>query len=96
MPATLVRNLGYLVDRQLKNGHHINKICGQLFGILKNIQKLRCHLGEDTTKTLVQALMLSKLDYCNSALVESASYQLDKLQKVLNMASRVVSNMGKV
>ena len=62
MPATSVRNLGYLMDSHLENGPHINKICGQLFGILKNIQKLRCHLDEDTAKTVVQALILSKLD----------------------------------
>ena len=87
MPATSVRNLGHLVDSHLKNGPHINKICGQLFGILKNIQKLRCHLDEDTAKTVVQALILSKL---HSALVGSASYQLNKLQRVQNMACRVV------
>ena len=83
------------MDSHLKNGPHINKICGQLFGILKHIQKLRSHLDEDTAKTVVQALILSKLDYCNSALVGSASYQLDKLQRVQNMACRVVSNLGK-
>ena len=90
MPATSVRNLGYLVDSHLKNGPHINKICGQLFRILKNIQKLRCHLDEDTAKTVVQTLILSKLDYCNSALVGSTSYQLNKLQRVQNMTCRVV------
>ena len=45
MPATSVRNLGYLVDSHLKNGPHINKICGQLFGILKNIQKIEMPPG---------------------------------------------------
>ena len=44
---------------------------------------------------MVQTLILSKLDYCDSALIESALYQLDKLQRVQNMACRVVSNLGK-
>ena len=95
MPVTSVRNLGYFTHCHLKNRPHINNICGQLFGILKNIQKLRCHLDEDNAKTVVQALVLSKLDYCNSALIGSASYQLNNLQRVQDMACRVVANLEK-
>ena len=84
VPITSVRNLGYFMDCHLKNRPHINKICGQLFGILKNIQKLKCHLNEDTAKTVAQSLILSKLDYCNSALMGSVLYQLNKLQRVQN------------
>ena len=95
VPVTLVRNLGYFTDCHLKNGSHINKICGQLFGTLKTIQKLRCHLDEDTAKTVVQAFILSNFDYCSSAVIGSSWYQLNKLQRVQNMACRVVANLGK-
>ena len=35
------------------------------------------------------------LDYCNSLLAGSAKYQLEKLQRVQNMACRVVNNLRK-
>ena len=44
----------------------------------------------ESAKTLVQALVLSKLDYFNSLIADSAQYQLDKLQCIKNMACRVV------
>ena len=39
---------------------------------------------------VVQALVLSKIDYCNSLLIGSAEYQIDKLQRIQNMACRVI------
>ena len=38
---------------------------------------------------------MSKLDNCNSLLLGSPEYQLVKLQKIQNMACRVVMNLGK-
>ena len=38
---------------------------------------------------------MSKLDYCNSLLVGSVEYQLDKLQCIQNMACRVVCKLSK-
>ena len=43
----------------------------------------------------MQALILSRLDYCNSMLQGSANYQLHKLQKIQNMVCRVVCNLKK-
>ena len=92
-PVEGVRNLGFYMDNLLKNHHHINRICGQLFGIIKSVQAVRSRLDHDTAKIIIQALVLSKLDYCNSLLAGSAKYQLEKLQRVQNMACRVVNNL---
>ena len=68
---------------------------GNCFHTLRNIQKLRSHMDQDTTHIIVQSLVISKLDYCNSLLLGSAWYQLDKLQCIQNMACRVVTNLRK-
>ena len=94
-PVEGVRNLGFYMDNLLKNHHHINRICRQLFGIIKSVQAVQSRLDHDTAKIIIQALVLSKLDYCNSLLDGSAKYQLEKLQRVQNMACRVVNNMRK-
>ena len=44
------------------------------------------------TKMLVQALVLSKVDYCNSLLLESSQYNIRKLQRLQmqNMCARII------
>ena len=90
-----VRNLGFYMDSLLKNHHHIKRICSQVFCIIKSVQAVHSRLDHDMAKIIIQALVLSKLDYCNSLLAGSAKYQLEKLQRVQNMACRVVYNLRK-
>ena len=44
----------------------------------------------DSTKTLIHAFVTSYLDYCNSLLAGIPQYQLQRLQKVLNAAARLI------
>ena len=90
-----VHNLGYFMDYFMKNSHYINKIIVGLYGLLKDVRSIYFHINQDTVKILIQALVLSKLNYCNSLLSGSAQFELDKLQRVQNMACRVVYNFRK-
>ena len=47
------------------------------------------------TKTLMQALVLSKLDYCNRLLIGTSEYNLDKVQRIQNMSCCVKKNLKK-
>ena len=69
VPIEHVRNLGFLMDKLCKNTMHINKHSSSMCHQLKNIQNIRGKLDFEAAKTVVQALILSKLDYCNSLLV---------------------------
>ena len=44
---------------------------------------------------VAQALVLSRNDYCNSLLMGLAEYQIDKLQRIQNMACRVTCSVRK-
>ena len=66
-----------------------------LFQQLRNIRNIRKKLDFDTAKILVQSLILSKLDYCNSLLAGTPECHLSRLQRVQNMACRVVCNLRK-
>ena len=44
---------------------------------------------------VVQALVLTRIDYCNSLLIGLAEYQIDKLQRIQNMAHRVICGVRK-
>jgi len=57
---------------------------------LYNIQHIRKYLTPVSTKTLVHAFVTSHLDYCNSPLFGLPKYHLDRLQKILNAAARLI------
>ena len=90
-----VRNLGYYMDQLLKNGSHINRLVSNIHLLLKNIHRIHSKLDQELTKTIIQATILSSLDYCNSLLLRTSEYQLHKLQQIQNMACRIVWNLRK-
>ena len=94
-PVDHVRNLGFMMDMFCKNNRHINHLSSSLYQQLRNIQNIRGKLDFDTAKIVVQALILSKPDYCNSLLVGTPKCHLSRLQHLQNMACRVVCNLRK-
>ena len=62
---------------------------------VRSIQNIRGKLDFETVKTVVQTLILSKFDYCNSLLVGTPECHLSLLQHIQNMACRVVCNLRK-
>ena len=83
------------MDNTLKNQSHINKLTSTTFNQLMNIRRIHSKLDWETTKYIIQSLVISKLDYCNSLLLGSAEYQLNKMHQVQNMACRIVCNLHK-
>ena len=94
-PVDHIRNFGFMMDMFCKNNWHINHLSSSLYQQLRNIWNIRGKLDFDTAKIVVQALILSKLDYCNSLLVGTPECHLSHLQHVQNMACRVVCNLRK-
>ena len=83
---SVVRNLGSWFDRNLDMSSHISKQCASAFYHLHNISRIRRFLSTDTTKALVHAYV----DYCNSLLYGLPASHLNKVQRVLNAAARLV------
>ena len=57
---------------------------------LRNIIKVRHLLDQDSTKSLVQAFVISRLDMCNSLLANLPKRLTRKLQRVQNSAARTI------
>ena len=89
-PVSAVRDLGSWLDIHMAMNMHVSKICSKAFRSLYHIKQIRKYLTDDATKILVHAFITSHLDYCNSLLYGIPKYQLNRLQKVLNAAARVV------
>ena len=87
----VVKNLGSWFDSQLSMSTHISKLCSSAFFHLHNISRIRKFLSREETKTfLVHALVTSRVDYFNSLLYSLPASQLNKVQRVLNTAARLV------
>ncbi|KAF4094420.1 hypothetical protein AMELA_G00015140 [Ameiurus melas] len=68
MPTKTARNLGVILDEGLTFTDHISATARSCRFILYNIKKIRPFLTKQATQILVQALVISKLDDCNSLL----------------------------
>ncbi len=67
-PSASVRNVGVIFDDQLTFKEHIVKTGRSCRFALHNIRKIRPFLTEHAAQLLVQALVISRLDYCNALL----------------------------
>ncbi len=67
-PSSSVRNIGVIFDDQLTFKDHIAKTARSCRFALHNIRKIRHFLSQHAAQLLVQALVISKLDYCNALL----------------------------
>ena len=70
---------------------HIRSICKSAQFHLYNIGRIRKHLTKDSAEQLVHALITTKLDYCNALLCGLPSVHLDRLQRLQNIAARIIS-----
>ena len=74
---------------------HINETCQAAIYHLYNIKRISRYLSYDDRKSMIQAVIMSRIDLCNSFLVGVPSTQLSKLQHLQNAAARLVSNVAK-
>ncbi|KAI2661089.1 putative RNA-directed DNA polymerase from transposon BS [Labeo rohita] len=92
-PSSSARNLGVIFDDQLTFKDHIATTARSCRFALHNIRKIRPFLTEQAT--LVQALVISRLDYCNALLAGLPSCTIKPLQMIQNAAARLVFNEPK-
>ncbi len=94
-PSASVRNFGVIFDDQLTFKEHIAKTARSCRFALHNIRKIRPFLTEHAAQLLVQALVISRLDYCNALLAGLPSNTIKPLQMIQNAEARLVFNKPK-
>ena len=94
-PATSVRNLGVLMDRDLSLRSHITRLTGACFRDLRQARAIRRSVTTDASRMLISSTVLSRIDYCNCIFSELPDFNLDRLQQVMNAAARVISRRRK-
>jgi len=65
------------------------KIAAACFYHIRRLRQVRRWIGQEVTQQLVLALIMSRLDYCNSVLAVLPTSMLQPLQRVQNAAARL-------
>jgi hypothetical protein len=94
-PVTSARNLGIIFDSNMSFSEHISAISKSCFQHIRDLWRIRNTMNLSTTCTIASSLIHSKLDYCNSLLLNLPASSLKRLQFVLNSVARAVTNTSK-
>ena len=89
-----VKLLGIIIDRTLSWDMHIKRIITKIGNILSMIRRCSKYLTTQITKQVIQALVLSHMDYCTVVWSNTSLANIRKLQLIQNKAARVALMYG--
>ena len=90
MPSVFVRDLRIYIDADVSMRTHVAKIVQSCFATLRHLRSIRRSVSMPVMRSLVVALVLTRLDYGNASLAGLSGQVLFKLQSVLNAAARLI------
>ena len=90
IPSDAVKNLGVWFDSDFSFTKHVKNVCKLCFIQMKDLRQIRQYLTRDAALTAANALVGSRLDYCNSLFRGLSVANLRKLQCIQNSLARIV------
>ena len=90
-----VRNLGVWFDADFSFSEHIKRTCKACFLQMRDLRRIRKYLTPEVAVLAANALVSSRLDYCNSLLRGLSGFNQYKLQSIQNTLACIVTNHGK-
>ena len=91
-PASNVKNLGVVFDPNLTLTDHISQV---IKFHIRDLYRIRHLLDLNTAILLANALISSRIDYCNSLFASLTLSELKRLQGVQNSLCRVVTRSSR-
>ena len=89
-----VKDLGVLLDSKLTMVDKIQSVSRKAYCALANIGKIRRDLTRPDVETLVNACVTSVMDYANSTSLGVPQVHTNSLQRLQNMAARIICRCG--
>ena len=90
--VTSLRYLSVWFDQHMTMSDHIGKVCSKAFFGFYNLRHIRKCLTDEACRTLVHALVVCHLEYCNALLHDVSQCQQ---QRVLNVAAWLIYRLPK-
>ena len=85
-PSATVRDLGVFIYQDLTMKTHVQQTASHCFATLRQLRSIRRCIPTSVFHSVVSALVLSRLDYCNSLLIDLPLTHIQRLQSVQNAA----------
>jgi len=94
-PKEKVKNIGFINDAYYKMQHQIDNIFKNCKFQLYRLGKIRKFLNCNSTRILVNAFVISRLDFQNSLLYGLPMRKLNRLQMIINSSVRLIFKLRK-
>ena len=85
-----IKSLGVIFDSEMNMQKQVNRTISSANSHLYRISKVRNKVSKNVAASLVNALVISRLDYCNSLICNLPKKLLYKMQKVQNAAAKLI------
>ena len=90
-PASSVRNIGIIFDNTMLMKDQVTAICRAAHYHLRNIDRIRKSISYEACEKLIHAFVTSRLDCGNACLYGLPDDQLNRLQRMLHIAARILT-----
>ena len=94
--SRMIKYLGTFLDNGLSFKHHITTKCRVAMWNLQQLKPLQPSLTVQACTILVLGLVMSHLDYVNSAFISLPTSDINKMQRVQNAAAKFVLNLKRM
>jgi len=89
-PFSAVRDLGVYIDSGLTTQSRVRRTVSRCFVVIRQLRTVRRQVPTSVFQLLIVALVLSRLDYCNSVLFGLPANLIQRLQPVQNATARLI------
>jgi hypothetical protein len=90
-----IKSIGYTIDNKFTFKHQISQTIKKCNYALHSISKIRQFLDHNATKILINALVISKLEYNLELLFNINQKDINKLDKILKKSTRIIFKLKK-
>ena len=95
IPSDNVKNLGVIFDSDFSFTKHVSAVAKSCYYHIRDLSRIRRHLSRSTAISLANALVSSRLDYCNSLFYSLSQKQQKRLQNIQNTLCRVITRTSR-
>ena len=94
-PSLSVRDLGVQLRADLSVADHVFAVIRNGYYNIRQLRQLRSSMTRKALRHAAYALVLSRVDYCNSLFANAPATSTKRLQSLIIMAARVVSGRSR-
>ena len=90
-----VGDLSVVIDKELRMDRHIGKLSQSCFYQLRQLRTVRQSLSDTAAKMLINAFVVTRIDYCNIVLTGASASNIQRIQRIMNAAARLLLRLLK-